>query len=365
MKFLCRKIEVFFCASNPILSGEKAKIYLFFGTIVSLLSMTILPFYTASADQNDSFPSIYAQTPILVIDQNEKVGYDVYYNINGGTVKNATADFNNATLSINIESTADGSIEIHYPRNMLGVNPPYWNNYAQEPSVILVGNNGQVISKLEPIEYQFTVCEGNLFTNFTAATKRIDIIYNQNNSMNNIILSSNTTDDSTRLPSGYNVTSQVGFSDLFPNEGSITFLLPTMSNADRCLGPEYNMDTKQLHFHVEGPKRTDGNWDGERGYFEITIPHRMLGGNFTVLVNGIPVTNYNMTYNSLLSDKSGDSTTIAFNYNGTSAKSIDIYGTTAIPEFPMGSVAGIGVAFALIIIAMKIPRFFTRRIDTS
>jgi hypothetical protein len=59
-----------------------------------------------------------------------------------------------------------------------------------------------------------------------------------------------------------------------------------------------------------------------------------------------------MTYNQgSAENQTDDSTTVAFNYDSATTKSIDIFGTTAIPEFPtttialaMSTVAGIVVS---------------------
>src|SRR2546426_2991733 len=125
------------------------------------------------------------------------------------------------------------------------------------------------------------------------------------------------------------------------------FSVKILSNADKLIMKAAPSD-KKMHFEVEGPSRNQSDNQILNGYFEITMSHSMLGGTYTVLVNNRTLTNVNMTYNKAeAGDQKGDSTTIAFNYDGSTTRSIDILGTTGIPEFPMiGGLAVIASAAA-------------------
>lgn len=134
------------------------------------------------------------------------------------------------------------------------------------------------------------------------------------------------------------------------------FKIKIFSNADKLM-PGPNPLEKKMHFDVEGPskKGQPNNQIIPDGYFEITIPHAYLGGNYTVLVNNATITAYNMTYNrGSADDPQGDSTTISLNYDGTTTKSIDIMGTTAIPEFSSVNGTATGVAAILAMFASAV-----------
>jgi len=83
-------------------------------------------------------------------------------------------------------------------------------------------------------------------------------------------------------------------------------------------------EEKRIHAQLKGPH-------GEPGYFAITIPHRFLGGFYTILLNDEPSEAFNSTYNR----GAGvfDSTTISLEYDANTVSSIDIVGASAIPEF--------------------------------
>lgn len=106
--------------------------------------------------------------------------------------------------------------------------------------------------------------------------------------------------------------------------------LPISTNADACSFTPIK-EQKKLHVDVTGPKN-------EQGVFRIGMPHYFLGGNYTVMVNDNPV-----EFETAFSPTNIDSTIISFSYDGNTARSIDIIGTSVIPEF--GSIA-IAVAAA-------------------
>jgi hypothetical protein len=114
---------------------------------------------------------------------------------------------------------------------------------------------------------------------------------------------------------------QRSFSTIVPitAEGE-EFGLEARLNADSC-NFSFTQSERKLHADLSGQESP--------GYFEITLPHRFLGGDYAVLLDGVATTSFNTTY----SPGQEDSTTIALIYDAENVKSIDIIGTTAIPEF--------------------------------
>jgi hypothetical protein len=95
---------------------------------------------------------------------------------------------------------------------------------------------------------------------------------------------------------------------------------------------EYDMlfvpEEKKIHFDIYKRDETD------KGHFVIIIPHTLLGGNITILVDGKNV-NFRESQFFNYADTLENSTTesqLWFNYS-SNARSIDIIGTCVMPEF--------------------------------
>jgi parallel beta-helix repeat protein len=85
---------------------------------------------------------------------------------------------------------------------------------------------------------------------------------------------------------------------------------------------QFSTTSKTLSFNVTGPA-------GARGFCNITIPENLLWGDFSLFINGIPLTegvNHTKTYN-------GTHYTFHITYTH-SEHIIEIVGTEVIPEFP-------------------------------
>jgi hypothetical protein len=136
----------------------------------------------------------------------------------------------------------------------------------------------------------------------------------------------------------------------------IEFFTLIKTDAVRC-DSTFMKDEKKIHLDIAG-RAEDGA--PEEGYFSISIPSALLGGNYTVLVDGRPVpferrpfsdfgsTPFNTVYPDLHEKSSPDSTLI-FSYP-REARTVDIVGTAVIPEFgsTAAAVAVASIAFALI-----------------
>lgn len=124
------------------------------------------------------------------------------------------------------------------------------------------------------------------------------------------------------------------------------FKIDTFTDSTACV---FSLDKskKDLHIAIQSP-------NDSQGYMKLAIPHELLGGNYTVLIDGKPSTVYNITA------ADANITSIETRYD-PSAKSIDIIGTSVIPEFPVLPpvlIAGITVLGIVIVITKK-----ERRLD--
>jgi hypothetical protein len=128
------------------------------------------------------------------------------------------------------------------------------------------------------------------------------------------------------------------------------FQLPIFTHAARC-DISFSIEEKKLHIDIDG--RAGEN---DTGFFSISVPPRLLSGNLTVMVDGKPPNNLQI-YKPLLLGLHGEdpnNATISFNYS-SGAKSIDIMGTSAVPEFSsLSSLAIMAEITGIIIMAAKV-----------
>ncbi len=117
------------------------------------------------------------------------------------------------------------------------------------------------------------------------------------------------------------------------------------TNAMKC-DLLFIQEEKKIHADIEGRSEM-----ANEGYFSITIPHRLLGGNYTVLVDGKQVDFAERQYrqNGIMVISS-----LEFRYP-QNASSIDVIGTSVIPEFGSFSiiVTAVGMASILILSSRK------------
>jgi hypothetical protein len=128
------------------------------------------------------------------------------------------------------------------------------------------------------------------------------------------------------------------------------FQLPIFTHAAKC-DISFSKEEKKLHIDIDG--RAGEN---NTGYFTISIPPRLLSGNLTVVVDGKPPNNLQIYKSALLGLNGEDpnNATITFNYD-SGAKSIDIMGTSAIPEFSSSSSLAIMAGITgIIVMAAKV-----------
>lgn len=113
-------------------------------------------------------------------------------------------------------------------------------------------------------------------------------------------------------------------------------------------------EEKKLHMVVASRNETD-----DQGYFSITIPHELLGGNYTVLVNGQQVPFIDEPYdNAAFYAEDIPVSLLVFNYTNN-ATTIDVIGTSVIPEFASLAAVVIGaLSVSIVIFTNRANRYF-------
>jgi len=109
---------------------------------------------------------------------------------------------------------------------------------------------------------------------------------------------------------------------------------------------EFNQSLAQISFNVTGPS-------GAISFCKVTIPNTLLGGDFTVLVNGKPPTDLiptpNATHNSF-------NFTIEFQ----STSKVQIIATEVVPEFPTWT----SILLVLVVLTVSIALYKRRPLKT-
>ena len=227
----------------------------------------------------------YWQTYILNVGDRT---YEVQYSITGGSVQTITADVELAIIVVGISTDSNGRLLLRLPFVLA------------YPELITFTDGIEAI-----VTTEYEVCQIRASVEFEAGTEEIEFV----------------------RPGMPNYPD----SELGPLQRSFSTTVPiTAEREEFGLQARLNADSCNFTF-MQSEMRLHADLSGQEspGYFEITLPHRFLGGDYAVLIGGVPATGFNMTYNP----GQEDSTTIALQYDAETVKSIDIIGTTAIPEF--------------------------------
>lgn len=125
------------------------------------------------------------------------------------------------------------------------------------------------------------------------------------------------------------------------------YLLDVATNAESC---NFTLFKEEKKIHVDfSPK------DSEEGYFMISIPHVILEGPYSVLIDGQPIDDFRLE-KRLATDLANKSTTISFEYDDN-IESIDIIGTKVIPEFSLTTMLITVIAIGSIVSISTMRRF--------
>jgi hypothetical protein len=236
-----------------------------------------------------------------------------YYMSSGGTINSVSTD-TYLIMAINVTSLTDGKLELRFPRELYDA-----LSFTEHDEPILFVNEVPVdvplglTSSCEDISFVVPV---------QAGTREIEIIYSD------ILMN-----HSHSYPQKIHLVKSI------EAEGE-KFSAILATDAKKC-DLSFLKDEKKFHIDIEG-RREATNID--EGYFSLTFPRDLLGGNYTVLVDGKPTSfiedqffTKNYTDIGVQSATQDDFTPIkashlSFNYS-RDATSIEIIGTTAIPEF--------------------------------
>lgn len=249
--------------------------------------------------------------------------YPVRYSITGGSLESIFAREDTVTVTVMIRATDSGWLDIYMPGSFLSrVGSIY--PVSSELDFIIFVDELEVLGELQ------RGCDVALRVPFEAGSEQIDIV-------------------GTFLASGQESTPKGQHVPVHLQVEGKKIRLETFTNADTC---DFSFDQSEKRFHAEftGPMNEDG-------HFEVTLPHEFLGGPYTVLVDDQPVEFQSVFSNATMRH----TTTISFGYEGKDVSSIDITGTTAIPEFPavIGIVAASFGAVTLFTLSFK--KFFSVR----
>lgn len=269
----------------------------------------------------------YASTESHSIDV--KVGnrtYSLFHNMsNGGSIVDVSAYTNypyGGELTINITSPSEGYLELIFPRELYDA-----LSFSDHPPVAFVDGR-DVPGPAEPsncdqIPIRIPLEQGSEKVQFITAD----------------ILMVHTHPYPPRLEVSKTLV-----------EGQ-TFRLVLLTDAIEC-DLSFVKEEKKIHIDIAGRNETD------QGYFSITIPHELLGGNYTVLVDGERAAFTDEPYENA-GFYAGDIpvSLLAFNYT-SDAKSIEVIGTSVIPEFgSMAAVVMAASAASIIVLKWKRRRF--------
>ncbi|MGI0012677.1 MAG: hypothetical protein ACREBU_04425 [Nitrososphaera sp.] len=116
------------------------------------------------------------------------------------------------------------------------------------------------------------------------------------------------------------------------------FTLHSISNAAVC---DFSLLKEEKTLHIDVEHLQHWKFAVPKGYLEVTIPHKLLGGNYTVFFDGNKTDDFR-------SNTGTNSTVITIEYP-PGAHSIDIVGTTVIPEF--GTFMTFGLAIAMLLLS--------------
>ena len=132
----------------------------------------------------------------------------------------------------------------------------------------------------------------------------------------------NMTQDSTNYSMNVSMLWRLTATNMWPAISSIiwdsTTFNATMSSNSTISNFDFNQPSKTISLNLTGP-------DGKSGYCNITFPTQLLGGPYTVLINGLavaPGVTSNATHTSLY---------VTYTH---SERKLEIIGDIVIPEFP-------------------------------
>ena len=144
------------------------------------------------------------------------------------------------------------------------------------------------------------------------------------------------------LPPAYGAISEkTGLKQDFTIETSgYDFEVETVSNFN-IQDVQFNRDDKKLTFNVDS--------EIENNFAEIQIPINLINGNLTVFVNGHEI------FPEIRKNDKISFIVLEFDGNGTNT--LEIIGTTYLPEFSSAALIVMGTAFTIMALSRKFNKF--------
>lgn len=270
-----------------------------------------------------------AQAPPILSENFELVvgtqTYPIEYGISSGNISRIIFDESLRTITISLENTDNARFEIVFPRNLMldlfsaSESDAYYNSVevftdsiSAEPEI--------VYADCEAVTFRLDIVSGTEEIEFVGTHSPADIP---------ILTSSSVAEHYSFFhTSTYAIREYYG--------------IWVSTNADSC---DITMDTSEKKLSIVTTSSSE-----DPRYLGLQLPHSVLGANYTVLVDGIPM-EYNSSFvpGSRASHFEEDSTTISLEYAITNETSttIEVIGTSVIPEFqafPYILLLGTGIA---------------------
>jgi len=144
------------------------------------------------------------------------------------------------------------------------------------------------------------------------------------------------------LPSAYGAISEkTGLKKDFTIETSgYDFEVDTVSNFN-IQDVQFNRDDKKLTFNI--------NSELVNNFAEIQIPVNLINGNLTVFINGHEI------FPEIR--KNDKVSFIVLEFEGSGTNTLEIIGTTYLPEFSSAAIIVMGTAFTIITLSRKFRKF--------
>jgi predicted secreted protein with PEFG-CTERM motif len=302
----------------------------------SLAAVSFLLLFSLSSLANESFASSdVTGTQSIEMTVDDSTYTATYVMSNGGSIDSISADVSNLVVVMELTSPSNGTLDITFPRELYDVLT--FTEHSGYGPIVMTDEEDVT----EDVEVNQACEQTSVGIPVRANTERVELSYGD-------ILGNH----SHTYPGKIELLKSV-------KEQGQEFSVGIVTDAKKC-DMTFTLEEKNLHFDIRGREEVEG---GE-GYFRLMLPHDLLGGNYTVLVDGQSVNFTEQTYFFPSYDKIGvqsaertertplAASDIVFSYP-KDATSVVIIGTTAMPEF--GIVVSLVMAIAIvgIIVASK------------
>jgi hypothetical protein len=241
----------------------------------------------------------FAQEESVQTIEVEGVTYEIPYSVERGKLVNAQVQWDTRTVVFEFDPPANG-INLQFPRDVI-------DDMGNINALLIMDDHGKFVSFEEEVN-----CDSRTISaEFEKDVTKMSVIGSFLRSADEPKKDANLKVDVDGKP----------------------FKLPTFTDSRVC-DWRFVKEEKKLEFTIENGT-----------HLQVLTKNELIGRPYTVLVDGKSV-DFNMI------NASDTSTYISMRYNN--ANTIQIIGTTAIPEFPMSiMVAAVGMISTLVLIQLK------------